>query len=243
MRSLLLVPTTSAAAVDAAFAAMPDALVLDLASGDRDPAARDSARMRVRDIIRAAQFDSHRPHLYLRLADLDHDGFDQDLRAVMVSDPDGIVLPGSRSGADVQHLGAKLAVQEAEYGLADGETGIIAEAAGRARSLFGLGSYADRSERLLGLAWDAEGLAADIGGHNETQDPMGFPPFQTVRHLTLFAARAAEVAAIDSASLSRDPDVILAECRAARRHGFNAKLATTPAEVAMIHAVFGYEAE
>ena len=243
MRSLLVVPVTDPSAIDAAFAAAPDALVLDLASGERDPATRESLRLRARDVLRSAQLDSHRPHLYVRLEDLDDADFDRDLQAVMLGEPDGILLAGCRSGADVQHLGAKLAVHEAEYGLTDGETNIVAEAAARARALFNLGSYGDASPRLIGLSWHADGLAADLGGQHEPRDAMEFSPFHTARHLTLFAARAAEVAAIDSASLSHDPETILAECRMARRHGFNAKLATSPAEVAIIHAVFGTEGE
>lgn len=243
MRSLLLVPATDAAAIEAAFAAAPDALVLDLTSGERDGATRERARLQARDVLRTAQRDPDRPHLYLRLEGLDDAGFDQDLQAVMIGEPDGILLGGCRFGSDVQHLGAKLAVHEAEYGLADGGTAIIAEAAGGARALFGLGSYAEASPRLIGLCWDAERLAADLGGTCEAGGPMGFTPLATARHLTLFAARSAEVAAIDSASLSRDPDAVLAECREARRQGFNAKLATAPAEVAVIHGIFGVEGE
>ena len=48
-------------------------------------------------------------------------------------------------------------------------------------------------------------------------------------------------AAIDTASLARDPEAFAAECRDARRHGFNAKIATTADEVATINATFGYE--
>ena len=241
MRSLLLVSPTGAEAVEAAFAAGPDALVLDLASGQRDAGARVHARLRARDLLRAAQLDTNRPHLYVRLVGLDDPDIDADLAAVMLGEPDGILLAGCRSGADVQHLGAKLAVHEAENGLADGETGILAEAAGSAKALFGLGSYVDASSRLVGLSWHAEGLAADLGGSHRPEAPMAFAPFETVRHMTLFAARAAEVAAIDSASLSHDPEMILEECRAARDIGFNAKFATMPAEVALIHAAFGVD--
>ena len=66
-----------------------------------------------------------------------------------------ILLPRSLGGASVQQLGAKLAVREAEFALADGATRIIAVAE-TARSLFGMASYRGSSARLNGLAWDAE---------------------------------------------------------------------------------------
>lgn len=242
MRSLLLVPLHDAAAVEAAFASEADALILDL-TGAPDTDARDALRQRAHDALRAAQLATERPHLYLRLDDLDGAEIERDLAAVMVGEPDGILLAGSRSAADVQHLGAILAVHEAEHGLTDGETSIIAEAGGRAQSLFGLGSYAAASERLVGLTWDAERLAADLGCHHDESPAATLTPLHTARHLTLFAARAAEIAAIDSASLFRDPEAFAADCRDARRHGFNAKIATSAAEVSIINTVFGYEAD
>lgn len=242
MRSLLLVPLHDVAAIDAAFTSGADALVLDLA-GVRGEISREDLRRAAHDALRAAQLATEWPHLYVRLDDLDGDSIERDLAAVMVGEPDGILLAGSRSGADVQHLGAMLAVQEAEYGLADGETTIIAEAGGRAQSLFGLGSYAASSERLIGLTWDAERLAADLGCLDDGGEAAATTPLHTARHFTLFAARAAEVAAIDSAGVFGDPDVFAAACRDARRHGFNAKIATTAAEVAIINTVFGYEAD
>lgn len=241
MRSLLLVPVDDAALLDRAFASGADALVLDLTAGDRAASARAAARQAARDFLRMAQFATYRPHLYVRLEDLDDDGFDADLTAVMIGEPDGIFLAGSRSGRDVQQLGAKLAVQEAEYGLTDGETGIVAEAGSSARALFTLGSYGDASPRLVGIAWHAERLAFDLGSDHHPADLNEFAPFHTVRHLTLFAARAAEVAAIDTASTARDEAAFLAACTASRQHGFNAKLTTLPEQVATINAVFGQE--
>ncbi|MCW6507621.1 aldolase/citrate lyase family protein [Lichenifustis flavocetrariae] len=239
MRSVLVVPVTDPKALDAAFAAAADAIVLDLVTDrKRDPTARVAVRRTARDILRAAQIDAHRPHLYVRLEGLDEDAFDDDLSAVMIGEPDGILLAGSRSGIDVQHLGAKLAVQEAEYGLTDGETGVIAEAGASARALFTLASYDGASARLVGLTWHAERLALDLGSDHDVTELADFAPFQTVRHLTLFAARAAEVAALDTASAIVDETLFLAECQAARRHGFNAKLTTSPSQVAIINAVF-----
>ena len=117
----------------------------------------------------------------------------------MMSAPDAILLPKSLGGASVQQLSAKLAVREAEFALADGATQIIAVAE-TARSLFGMASYRGSSARLIGLAWDAESLGADIGAER----PRGglgtaVGPYRLARDLTVLAATAAGVAAIDAA--------------------------------------------
>lgn len=242
MRSLLLVSVADDALLEAALALEADALVLDLAGCDATGAGREAARGMVLDVLRATQWSAHRPHLYVRLGGLEQPGFDEDLAVLAPGEPDGILLSGAGTGADVQHLGAKLAVQEAEHGLADGEIGIIAEVAGQARGLFGLGSYAGASSRLVGLTWHAEALAADLGSDPDAWRHASFAPFQTVRHLTLFAARGAGVAAIDTGSGARDEEAFADECRLARQHGFNAKLALHPAQVAIINTAFGHEA-
>ena len=64
------------------------------------------------------------------------------------------------------------------------------------------------------------------------------------RVLTLFAASAAGVAAIDSVFTAfRDDKGLAAECTAARRDGFTAKMAIHPAQVPVINAAFTPTAE
>jgi citrate lyase subunit beta/citryl-CoA lyase len=65
----------------------------------------------------------------------------------MEAGPDGIMLPKAAGGPDVAHLGAKLAVREAEFGLPDGETRIVAIATETGRGVFALGTYAGASRR------------------------------------------------------------------------------------------------
>ena len=83
---------------------------------------------------------------------------DADLDGVMPAHPDGILLPKPRGGIDVQHLAAKLAVREADHGIADGATKIICVATESAAAVFGLPTYAGSSRRLAALTWGAEDL-------------------------------------------------------------------------------------
>lgn len=234
MHSLLLVPVEDAAAVSAALASEADALVLHLGGDERAVAARVAAG----ELLRTLQAGADRPLLFVRLGGLGSAAFEADLVALLPGEPDGILLAGASGGADVQHLGAKLAVAEAELGLAEGATGIIA-GIGRADGVFGLGSFRGASPRLMGLAWHADEMAADLDGDRDAWLRPDFAPARTLGHLTLFAARSAAVAAIDTSRPSGDDEAFRAECRLARQSGFNAKLATTPAQATIINAVFG----
>ena len=118
-------------------------------------------------------------------------------------------------------------------GLADGATRIIA-VADTAQSLFSMGSYRGSSARLIGVAWSAESLRADIGAETD-RDRLGdyLGAYRLARELTLLAATSARVAAIDAAFPDiRDLEGLRAEALAARRDGFAGKMAIDPAQVA-----------
>jgi citrate lyase subunit beta/citryl-CoA lyase len=149
------------------------------------------------------------------------------------------VLPKAVGGRDVAHLGAKLAVREAEHALEDGATRIVAVATETAQSLLALDGFANAG-RLEGLAWGVEGLSADIGAERNRDAEGGFAePFRLARNLMLFAAAAAGVAPIDTVFTNlHDLDALARECGAARQDGFVAKLAIHPAQIPVINEAF-----
>jgi citrate lyase subunit beta / citryl-CoA lyase len=239
MRSLLFVPGDSARKLEKALASGSDALIVDL-EDSVDVGAKDEARRITAEFLKAAKAARGRPILYVRVNGLTTGLTDADLDGVMAAGPDGIMLPKTIGGADVSHLGAKLAVREAEFDLADGSTGVIAIATENARGLFALGSFAGASHRLKGLAWGGEDLSADIGAEtNRVEDGSYAEPYRLARAMTLLGATAAEVDAIDAVYTNfRDHEGLAAECRAARRDGFAAKMAIHPAQVPVINAAF-----
>ena len=244
MRSLLFVPGDQPRKIEKGLTSGADVLLVDLEDSVA-PANKVSARAVTRDAIAAAKAAGAAPRLFVRVNALDTGLTDDDLDLVMQAGPDGILLPKAVSGMDVQHLAAKLAVREAENGLPDGGTVIIAIATETAASLFSMGSYRGATHRLAGLTWGAEDLSADLGAEtNRTPDGLLTDPYRMARVLTLFAASAAGVAAIDSVFTAfRDDKGLAAECTAARRDGFTAKMAIHPAQVPVINAAFTPTAE
>ncbi len=236
MRTLLIAPADEHRLAEA-LKSGADAVIVDLACAA--PADRAGARAVAARFLEEARGRLGGPVLILRANALDSGETDADLDALMAGAPDAILLPGSLGAPSVQQLSAKLAVREAQLGLADGVTRIIA-VADTAQSLFNMGSYRGSSARLLGVAWSAESLTSDIGAE-ANRDHLGshLGPYRLARELTLLAATSARVAAIDAVFPNiHDLDGLRAEALAARRDGFAGKMAIDPAQVAVINDVF-----
>ena len=239
MRSLLFVPGDSPRKLGKALESGADALILDLEDFVA-PGAKVSARDVVAGFLREAAPLPVRPRLYVRVNALATGLADADLDAVIAARPDGVMLPKSEHGGDVVHLAAKLAAREALADLPAGAIKILAIATETAASLFGLGSYIDCSDRLIGLAWGGEDLSADLGAEtNHDEAGRWTSPYLLARNLCLAGAAAARVLAIDTVFVDvRDEAGLIAEAEAARRDGFAGKMAIHPGQVAAINAVF-----
>jgi citrate lyase subunit beta/citryl-CoA lyase len=236
MRSLLIVPADEQRLAEALDSGA-DGVVIDLACAA--PAERAGARAAAARFLTEARSQRNGPLLIIRANALDSGETDADLDLVMAGAPDAVLLPGSLGAPSVQQLSAKLAVREADLGLADGATRIIA-VADTAEALFNMGSYRGSSARLRGVAWSAVSLRAEIGAETDRAglgDYLG--AVRLARELTLLAATSARVAAIDAAFANiRDLAGLRADTLAARRDGFAGKLALDPAQVSVINDVF-----
>ncbi|MDX8492664.1 CoA ester lyase [Mesorhizobium sp. VK22B] len=243
MRSLLFVPGDSERKLEKGFAAGADVVIVDL---EDSVAAANKAQART---IAASFISSKRQQtgsaVYVRVNDLSTGLTDDDLAALVPVRPDGIMLPKSNSGQDVQQLAAKLRVYEAENGLPDGGIGILPIITETAAGVLAATSYAGASGRLVGLTWGAEDLSAAIGARSARDDSGRYTDvFRLARAMTILAAGAAEVAAIDTVFPDfRDMAVFEAECREAERDGFTGKMAIHPAQVPVINAAFTPSAE
>lgn len=220
MRSVLLLSVEDEIDVSATLACGADALVLQLGPDH----AR--ARARARAFVARARAVAARPLLFVRIAPATGEEIDADLAALISAAPDGVFLEQAEGAASVQHLCAKLAVWEAEAGLPDGVTRIVALAAQTPAAIFALGGYKGASPRLAGLAFDGEGL----------RDVMGSAAL--ARALLALGAAAAGVAAIDAPYAGDDATGLAAACRVARRDGFSGLFAVSAAQVAVINGGF-----
>jgi citrate lyase subunit beta/citryl-CoA lyase len=232
-RSYLFVPADSERKMKRAAQVGADALILDLEDSVA-PAARPEAREFARLFL-----EGH-DGAWVRINPIDTDDAVADLEAVVPAAPAGILLPKARSAADADALAERLAGLESANGLEAGSTRIIVLCTERPEALFTLGTYRDATPRLAGLTWGAEDLGAAVGA-SARRDEEGnwLPPYSTARSLCLFAAAAAEVAAIDTVYTDfRDLDGLARFAANARRDGFSGMLAIHPDQVEVINRAF-----
>jgi citrate lyase subunit beta / citryl-CoA lyase len=108
------------------------------------------------------------------------------------------------------------------------------------KAMFALGSYAPAHPRLIALTWGAEDLSAALGAtDNKEPDGSWTFPYEFARAACLFAASAAEVAAVDTLYADfRDPEGLERDCRRSRRDGFVGRLAIHPDQVETINRAY-----
>ncbi|MEP9389086.1 CoA ester lyase [Mesorhizobium sp. KR9-304] len=242
MRSLLFVPGDSERKLEKGFSAGADLVIVDLEDSVA-PGNKALARALAPDVIRARRAGG--PLVYVRVNDHATGLTDEDLAAIVPARPDGIMLPKSVNGADVQHLSTKLRVAEIENGLPDGGIRIIPIITETALATLSTATYPNAGQRLAGLTWGAEDLSAAIGARTPRDEHKRYTDvFRYARAVTLLAASAADVPAIDTVFIDfRDLDGLRRECAEAERDGFTAKMAIHPAQVPVINEVFTPAAE
>ncbi|HVH81341.1 MAG TPA: CoA ester lyase [Stellaceae bacterium] len=239
VRSFLFVPADSERKLARSLESGADAVILDLEDSVA-AANRPTARKLAREFL-----DAHGTKTiarYVRINPLASGIALDDLAVTIAGRPDGILLPKC-SPEDVRTLDHYLSAFEAAAGHAAGGTRIVAIATETPQAVFALGHYAGSSPRLESITWGAEDLSACIGGNNRTLDGTYDGPYLLARSLCLLAASAAGVAAVDTIYTDfRDPEGLKAECLAARRSGFTAKMAIHPAQIAAINEAFSTNA-
>lgn len=234
-RSYLFVPGDSDKKLQKAAESEADALIVDL-----EDSVAAGARPKARETVAAFLEDSIRPERWVRVNPPPLEDCRADLEAVMAAAPEGIVLPKTAGAADVRTLSGLLDALERTHGIAAGRTRVLPIVTEHPAALFRLHEYAGASSRLAALTWGAEDLSAAVGA-TANKDGSGdwLAPYQLVRSLTLFAAAAASVQAIDTVYTDfRDSAGLGRYADRARRDGFSGMLAIHPAQVAIINEAF-----
>lgn len=237
MRSLLFVPGDSERKLEKALSSGADILILDL-EDSVSPARKEAARHTTADFIHSHATTA--PRLYVRINDFNSGFADDDLAAIMPQKPHGIMLPKSSGGMDATRLSVKLRVAEAENGIDDYATRIIPIVTETASAVFTANSYTGATARLEALSWGAEDLSADLGAQETcSADGRYTGAFALARSLTLLAATAADLPAIDTVYPAiSDASGFQRECKEAAAQGFTAKMAIHPAQIPVIHETF-----
>ena len=234
-RSFLFVPGDSQKKFDSAIAGAADALILDLEDSVA-PSSKDMARALVQQLL--PQIPAHQQG-WVRVNALDSGLLLQDLVAVVPARPFGILLPKCEGRDALRRVSDYLDALELQAGMAVGQTQILLIATETGRAIFELGSYAGVTQRLWGISWGGEDLAAAVGSLSNRVDGRYTEPYRLARSLCLFAAAAAGVRPIDTVCVDLSaPEALAGESREAFRDGFVGKLAIHPRQIAPINEAF-----
>jgi citrate lyase subunit beta / citryl-CoA lyase len=240
LRSLLFIPGDSEKKLSKADASHADAIILDLEDAVAPP-RKPLAREMVPEFLQARPPGQRSSQLWVRINPLGSPDALADLTAVVAAAPDGIMLPKASGPDDVLTLSHYLDALEAAAALTARPIRILPVTTETARAPFHLSAYAEASlPRLLGLTWGAEDLSAAVGASTNL-DARGNWAFtyQMVRSMTLLAAHAADVQAIDTLYVDfRNPEGLAESCRAARAEGFSGRIAIHPNQVDIINESF-----
>ncbi|GLJ00441.1 CoA ester lyase [Sphingobium sp. BS19] len=226
LRSLLFVPGDREDRFAKAASSGADAIILDLEDSVA-PGRKAEARMQV-----ARYLQGERPCLKLVRIN-PHDGglAQDDLDVVLAARPDGLVLPKAEGASSISRLVSMMRTSEIP---------ILPIATETPAALFELGTYAEMSDRLLGITWGAEDLPAAIGA-TAAREEGGYytPPMEMARSLTLFGAHKAGVPAFETVYPDiNDLDGLKRYAARGRRDGFAGMMAIHPTQVAAINQAF-----
>lgn len=224
-RTLLFVPGDRSERFAKALASGADAVIFDLEDSvavERKAFARDAVAEFLAEPVMGVK-------RLVRINPVDHP--DAALDVAVASGADVLVLPKAEGVDTVTRLDA----------LADRPVPpLLPIATETPWALFRLGDYRTMSERLFGLTWGAEDLPAAIGAQGSREVSGRYrPPFELARSLALFAAHAAETAAIDTVYPDlKNLEGLAAYARRAAADGFSGMLALHPAQIEPIHDAF-----
>src|SRR5688572_16822694 len=238
LRSMLFVPGDSERKLEKAQTVPADALIVDLedsVDASRKSSARELAAglLQHRSAIRART-------LWIRINGIDDRNFAADVAAAVRAGFDGVVLPKSRSVADVLAVAERLAELEARAGRKGGATKIVPSAMETPAAGFVPGGSVRCGPRLALLTWGAEDLRGAPGASAAVDEHGAWlPPYALARSLCLLAAGAAHVPAIDTVHTdARDAEALSRSALAAQRDGFAGKLAIHPDQVETLNRAF-----
>ncbi len=230
LRSLLFVPGDRPDRMEKALGLGADALILDLEDAV-SLGNKESARTRV-----AAFLNSSRDHgikLIVRVNPLDSGLTQTDLNLILKANPDAIMLPKADGANSVQQT---LHTMQ-EIGPVVPILPLTVETPG---ALFSLSEYQNVQEKLYGLTWGAEDLSASLGTKgSRDQEGVLREPLKLARSLIVFAARAAQVPAIETvfADFKNENNLRIAANQAAQ-DGFTGMMAIHPAQIPIINKAF-----
>lgn len=225
-RSVLYIPGSKPRALEKAKTLPADAIIFDLEDAVT-PEEKPAARALLVETLSAGGYGARATIVRINAADTEWG--DDDLAAIAATGPDAILLPKVGSAGDVAAVAASLdamqnAADTAIWAMIETPEGVLNAA-----------SIA-LAPRMGGFVMGTNDLAKELGARHVP----GRAPMQAALQMSILAARAAGIVAVDGVfNAFRDEDGLRAECEQGRDIGFDGKTLIHPAQLDIANAVFG----
>lgn len=222
--------------VEKHLASRPDAVLLELEAGI--VANHDAARRAVSQVLHRDDYDGILRAIKINPVGSEHLG--PDLEAVGPGRPDAIMMTLVKDPSEVRIMADLLAEVEREHGYPDGDLRIwiLVE---RARGVVRLPDIVEASDRVDLVCFGPADLTADLGTAislgREDLGPYAGVELEFGRGMTVYAAKAAGVLAIDTALTNVRADNGM-HARVARQMGYDGMVAISPRQIPEIEAEF-----
>lgn len=208
-----------------------DAVIFDLEDAVA-PGEKDAARILVRNVLSALEFD--RVETIVRINSIDTPFWQKDLQAIVPQKPNMIMLPKTGTAQDVEVVDAYLTALEKELGMEVGGI-LLMPLIETALGIENAYLIASARKRVTALFLGAEDLTADLRCRRTKEGRE----IDYARSRMVNAARAAGVDVYDTPFTDvNDDEGILADAQYAKSLGFTGKAAISPRHITAINKVF-----
>lgn len=228
-RSCLYMPGANARALEKAKGLPADAVIMDLEDAVA-PDAKLEARETVCAAVKAGGYGAR--EVVIRVNGQDTEWGADDLVAAVAAGPDAILAPKVTSADDIIALDKALSAAGAPASMG---LWVMIE---MPIAIFRIEEIAATvaSTRLTAFVMGTNDLAKEL---RAVSDPPRRTAFQTALSMTLLAARAHDVVAIDGVFNDiKDEDGLIAECEQGRTLGFDGKTLIHPAQLDHTNRIF-----
>lgn len=230
-RALLYVPGDDLHKIEKAAGLSVDAIILDIEDGVAQN-RKDAARTTISRVLKEMDFGDKEK--LVRVNPIGSSGGEKDLREILPSCPDGIVLPKIHSIDELSHVEHIIAEEETRHGWQKNQINLIVIIE-TAQAFINIQNICGFTDRLDALIFGGEDLAADIGA---TRTPEALELLHARSSLVMYAA-AFGLQAVDMVTVEfRDLEVLKREARFGAQLGYTGKQIIHPAQIESVQNAF-----
>jgi citrate lyase subunit beta/citryl-CoA lyase len=237
LRSLMFVPGHNERIMASASRSEADVLLMDIEDSVQPILNKQKARDLIQKMIGEGFFKNR--VIFPRVNDRESGELLKDIYQLTIPGITGFMYPKSKTGEDIYFFDKLLETIEYEKKMPVGTFKII-PLIETAAAVLNAQDICKASRRVIAIAYGCEDFIADLEGVHDTDHQSLFTP----RAIIAMAARAAEVAPIDTVHINvHDMEDLEYNLKVAKNLGFEGMLILHPKELPLVHKYFSPSAE